>query len=69
MWKKIYEYMTIAMATLGTICMIVAVGAIDGGYNGIPMNDNWFLCGAMALLGIASYILALYSQMLYAEDK
>ena len=42
MWKKIYEYMTIAMATLGTICMIVAVGAIDGGYNGIPMNDNWF---------------------------
>ena len=67
--KKFYEYMTITMATVGTLCMVGAVGAIDGGYNGIPMNDNWLLCGQMALLGIASYALALYSQILYSEAK
>ena len=37
-------------------------------YKGIPMNDNWFACGAMSLLGIAMFILALYSQALYAEQ-
>jgi len=31
------------------------------------MNDNWFACGALSLLGIAMFILALYSQALYAE--
>ena len=67
--KKFLEYMTITMATVGTLCMVAAVGAIDGGYNGIPMNDNWLLCGQMALLGIASYALALYSQILYSEAK
>jgi len=67
--KKFYEYMTIIMATIGTFCMIGAVGAIDGGYKGIPMNDNWLLCGQLALLGIASYGLALYSQILYSEAK
>jgi len=67
--KKFYEYMTIIMATIGTLCIIGAVGAIDGGYKGIPMNDNWLLCGQLALLGIASYALALYSQILYSEAK
>jgi len=67
--KKIYEYTTIVMSVVGTLCMIGAAGAIDGGYNGIPMNDNWLLCGQMALLGIASYALALYSQILYSEAK
>ena len=28
--KKFYEYMTITMATVGTLCMVGAVGAIDG---------------------------------------
>ena len=61
--------MTIIMAAIGTFCMTGAVGAIDGGYNGIPMKDNWLLCGQLALLGIASYGLALYSQILYSEAK
>ena len=65
--KKFYEYMTITMATVGTLCMVGAVGAIDGGYNGIPMNDNWLLCGSLFLLGVASFGLALYSQVLYSE--
>ncbi len=50
------------MAVVGTLCMVVAVGAIDGGYKGVPMNDNWLLCGAMTLLGISSFILSLYAQ-------
>jgi len=67
--KKIYEYITITLFVIGIMSMVGAVGAIDGGYNGIPMNDNWLLCGQMALLGIASYALALYSQILYSEEK
>ena len=26
--------------TLGFFSLILAVGCIDGGYNGVPMNDN-----------------------------
>ena len=48
--------------------LIGAVGAIDGGYKGVPMNDNWFLCGTLSLLGISMFILALYSQTLYSEQ-
>ena len=67
--KKIYEYTTIVMSILGTFCMIGAAGAIDGGYNGIPMNDNWGACFVLAGLGITMFILALYSQELYKEQK
>tara|TARA_Y100000741_G_scaffold139764_1_gene105404 strand:+ start:100 stop:249 length:150 start_codon:yes stop_codon:yes gene_type:complete len=48
--------------------MIGAAGAIDGGYKGIPMNDNWFACASLFFLGVASFILALYSQALYSEQ-
>ena len=65
--KKIYEYTTIIMSVVGTFCMIGAAGAIDGGYKGVPMNDNWLLCGSLFLIGVASFILALYSQVLYSE--
>ena len=66
--KKLYEYTSIICSILGTLMLIGAVGAIDGGYKGIPMNDNWFLCGTLSLLGIAMFILALYSQTLYSEQ-
>ena len=66
--KKLYEYTTIICSILGTLMLIGAVGAIDGGYKGIPMNDNWFLCGTLSLLGFAMFILALYSQTLYYEQ-
>ena len=32
------------------------------------MNDNWALCGSLFFLGVASFILALYSQVLYSEQ-
>ena len=61
MWKKITEYMTIGMATVGTLAMVGAVGSIE--------SDMWLQGGSMALLGLASYILALYSQILYSEPE
>ena len=63
MYKKICEYTTIVMSIVGTFCMI------GGGYKGIPMNDNWFACASLFFLGVASFILALYSQVLYSEQK
>ena len=68
MYKKI-EYLTIALSIGGTLCLVGAAGAIDGGYNGIPMNDNWGACFVLAGLGITMFILALYSQELYKEQK
>ena len=61
MYKKILEYTTIIMSVIGTFCMIGAVGSIE--------IDKWLQGGSMAMLGIASFILALYSQILYSEEK
>ena len=60
MWKKIYEYITITMAVIGIMAMVGATGAIE--------TDQWLLGGSMALLGVASFILALYSQEKYKEQ-
>ena len=54
--KKILEYMTIIMASVGTIAMFSAVGAIE--------TDQYLLAGSATMIGIASYMLALYSQTL-----
>ena len=53
--KKLYEYTTIICSILGTLMLIGAVGAIDGGYKGIPMNDNWFLCGTLFIIQVNNY--------------
>ena len=49
--------------------LVCAAGAIDGGYKGIPMNNDWVACGVFTLLGLTMFILALYSQELYKEQK
>jgi len=59
--KKFYEYMTIGMATVGTLSMVSAVGAVE--------TNQWLLAGSAIMLGIASYALSLYSQILYSEAK
>jgi len=59
--KKFYEYMTIGMATVGTLSMVSAVGAIE--------TNQWLLGGSATMLGIASYALSLYSQILYSEAQ
>ena len=45
--------------TLGFFSLILAVGCIDGGYNGIPMNDNWSGFFGFTIFGIAMMIWAL----------
>ena len=61
MKKKMLEYMTIAMSIIGTIGMFGAVESIE--------IDKWAQGGSLAMLSIASFILALYSQTLYSEEK
>ena len=67
--KKIIEYLTIVLSVAGTLMLVCAAGAIDGGYKGIPMNNDWVACGVFTLLGLTMIILALYSQELYKEQK
>ena len=61
MKKKIYEYMTLVFATLGTLAMVSAVGAIE--------TDQYLLAGSAFCTGFASYVMTLFSQQLYSEAK
>ena len=61
MKKKIYEYMTLVFAVVGTIAMVSATGAIE--------TDQYLLGAAAALTGITSYMMCLFSQTLYAEAE
>ena len=49
--NKILEYTTVTFMVIGIFSLIFAVGAIDGGYNGVPMNDNWFGFGVCTVFG------------------
>ena len=59
--KKILEYLTIALAVLGTLCMFGAVESIE--------IDKWLQGLSIAFLGIISLILSLVSQQFYIEEK
>ena len=61
MKKKIYEYMTLVFATLGTLAMVSAVGAIE--------TDQYLLAGSAFCIGFASFMMSLFSQQLYSEAK
>ncbi len=61
MKKKIYEYMTLVFAVVGTLAMVSAVGAIE--------TDQWLLGAAAAMTGITSYMMTLFSQSLFAEAE
>ncbi len=43
------------------LSMIFAVGAIDGGYNGVPMNDNWIGFVIFTVVGITFGVMAIKS--------
>ena len=60
--NKFLEYTTTFFAVIGIISLILAVGAIDGGYNGVPMNDNWFAFGICTMIGLMSLVISLLSQ-------
>ena len=61
MKKKIYKYMTIVFAVMGTLGMVSAVGAIE--------TDQYLLGASAACVGFASFIMSLFSQQLYSEAK
>ena len=54
--------MTTIFSIIGIMCLILSVGAIDGGYNGVPMNDNWTMFFVFTVVGIISMLLAIKSQ-------
>ena len=59
MKNKIYDYICIAMACIGTLCFVGAVGAVETNYT---TNSQYLGAGALVLLGGASFILSLYAQ-------
>ena len=57
--NKLFEYMTVVFAVLGTLSMVAAVGAVE---------SNQWLIGASALcIGIASFVMSIFSQSVYAD--
>ena len=61
MKKKIYEYMTIVFAVMGTLAMVSAVGAIE--------TDQYLLGASAVCVGFASFVMTLFSQQLFAEAE
>jgi FtsH-binding integral membrane protein len=61
MKKKIYEYMTLVFAVVGTLAMVSAVGAIE--------TDQYLLGAAAVMTGITSYMMTMFSQSLFAEAE
>tara|TARA_B110000444_G_scaffold59204_1_gene55144 strand:- start:149 stop:403 length:255 start_codon:yes stop_codon:yes gene_type:complete len=61
MKKKIYEYMTVVFAVMGTLAMVSAVGAIE--------TDQYLLGASAMCVGFASFVMTLFSQQLYSEAK
>tara|TARA_Y100001937_G_C7091406_1_gene317926 strand:- start:103 stop:285 length:183 start_codon:yes stop_codon:yes gene_type:complete len=59
MKNKFFEYMTIFFAIVGTLSMVAAVGAIE--------EDKWMLGASAISLGIASFIMSLFSQSVFAN--
>ena len=51
MKKKIYEYMTVVFAVMGTLAMVSAVGAIE--------TDQYLLGASAVCVGFASFVMAL----------
>ena len=61
MKKKVYEYMTMVFAILGTLAMVMAVGAIEA--------DQYLLGASAVSVGISSYFMSLFSHNLYSLAK
>ena len=60
--NKILEYTTITFMVIGIFSLIFAVGAIDGGYNGVPMNDNWLGFIIFTIVGLSSFVVGILLQ-------
>jgi len=54
--------MQIIYSIIFIFSMIFAVGCIDGGYHGVPMNDNWIGLFVFTAIGLFFGILTLMKQ-------
>ena len=54
--------MSTFFGTVGLFALILDVGCIDGGYNGVPVNDNWLGFFGFTVLGISSMLACLVTQ-------
>lgn len=55
--------MSTVLGVCGLVCLVLGVGCIDGGYNGVPMNDNWLGFGIFSFTGLCLMLGALYTQV------
>ena len=60
--NKILEYTIVTFMVIGIFSLIFAVGAIDGGYNGVPMNDNWLGFIIFTIVGLSSFVVGILLQ-------
>ena len=60
--NKILESTTVTFMVIGIFSLIFAVGAIDGGYNGVPMNDNWLGFIIFTIVGLSSFVVGILLQ-------
>ena len=60
--KEREDLMSTFFGTVGLFALILAVGCIDGGYNGVPVNDIWLGFFGFTVLGISSMLACLVTQ-------
>ena len=54
--------MNAVLGVTGLIFIILAVGCIDGGYNGVPVNDNWLGFFGFTITGLIMMVGCLLTQ-------
>lgn len=54
--------MNTVLGVLGLIFIILGVGCIDGGYNGVPVNDNWLGFFGFTITGLVMMVGCLLTQ-------
>jgi len=54
--------MSTVLGVLGLSFIVLGVGCIDGGYNGIPVNDNWLGFFGFTITGLIMMVGCLATQ-------
>ena len=54
--------MNAVLGVTGLIFIILGVGCIDGGYNGVPVNDNWLGFFGFTITGLIMMVGCLLTQ-------
>ena len=54
--------MSTVLGVVGLSFIVLSVGCIDGGYNGVPMNDNWLGFFGFTITGLIMMVGCLATQ-------